>query len=83
MVNPECDKCLESSHENECYQPECEECPKGYGKKEIILAEADGNAYIHGDKFESQFVNDHYESYIGTQYKWKGKVKITIEQVEE
>ena len=53
-------------------------------KKEVIFTEADNSDYRHGEVFETEFTDEqqHYASTIGTQKRWSGKVKITIEQVE-
>lgn len=53
-------------------------------KKEVIFAEADNSDYRHGEVIETEFEDEehHYASIIGTQKRWSGKVKITIEQVE-
>ena len=54
-------------------------------QKEVIIADADGSEYRHGECFETTFSDDkhNYDSILGTQYLWKGKVKITIEQFHD
>lgn len=80
LVNPICNKCLSSPDENDC-----KKCSQGYVKKEVIIMDADDSDYIHGECFETTFDDEknYYSSIIGTQYRWKGKVKITIEQLNE
>jgi len=53
--------------------------------KEVIIAEADGSRYIHGEVYEITFYNEeaHYDSIIGVKYSWKGPVKITIERIKD
>ena len=51
-------------------------------KKETIIAECDGSDYQHGEKYEQNFDHDHYSSVIFTTKVFKGKVKITIEELE-
>ena len=67
----ECDSCgFETDDEFDYYhQPE----------KEIIIADADGSRYIHGEGYQVGFDFDKWYTEISTRYSWKGKVKITIE----
>lgn len=81
MVNEECDTCM--INQDEAGGTNCEGCLKCYAKKEVIIAEADNSDYIHGDGYETTFGTKHYDNIISTQYRWKGKVKITIEQLDE
>ena len=51
--------------------------------KEVIIADADGSDYIHGERFETTFDSEHHSHNIFTERTWLGKVKITIEPYEE
>jgi len=51
-------------------------------KKELILAECDGSDYQHGEKYEQNFDHGHYSSVIFTSKIFKGKVRITIEELK-
>lgn len=49
--------------------------------KEIIIAEADNSDYLHGEMYETSFDTDTHSNSIFTKKRWKGKVKITIEEI--
>ena len=61
----------------------CTTCKCVNTNKEEIFANADNSDYIHGETFETHFIHieQNYESIIGTQKRWNGTVKITIEPV--
>jgi len=51
--------------------------------KEVLIMEADGSRYIHGERYEVTFYDEegHYSSIIGTKYSWEGPVKVTIQSL--
>ena len=51
--------------------------------KEEIIAEADNSDYLHGNLYQTDFEHENYSSTIFTKKRWKGKVKITIEEIEK
>jgi len=53
--------------------------------KETIIAGTDGSDYLHDELYETSFLNEEktHENTIFTKKIWKGKVKITIESLEE
>ena len=59
---------------------------KGYVKKEILECVADDSDYTpNGEGYETTFSCDttNYDSMVCTQHRWKGKVRITIEQIND
>jgi len=67
----ECKNCgFETDDEFDYYhQPE----------KEVLIADADGSRYIHGEGYQVGFDFERWYTEISTRYSWEGKVKITIE----
>ena len=59
---------------------------KNMVKKEEMIAEADNSDYIHGENekgeplYETSFETKTHSNTIFTKKRWKGKVKITIEE---
>ena len=75
-----CEKCTEKDNAPII----CKNCSfNPYITKEEIIANADNSDYIHGEVYETQFNDElnNYSNFIGTNYRWTGKVRITIEQI--
>lgn len=57
--------------------------------KEIIIAEGDNSDYFHGEDengtplYETGFDTRNHKNTIFTKKRWKGKVKITIEDCSQ
>ena len=51
--------------------------------REVIIAAADGSDYKHSELYETAFDTKYYSNIIFTRKIWKGKVRITIEKIEE
>lgn len=54
-------------------------------KKEVLICDADdSDSTPNGECWETVFGCEatNYDSYIGTRFRWKGKVRITIEQLQ-
>jgi hypothetical protein len=52
-------------------------------KVEVIVAKGDNSDYQHGELYETAFSHGDFESIIFTKKRWKGKVKITIEEIKK